>query len=212
MSRSRSPRTRTASTDVVVHSFINFCSNRFGNIQLLADKQVKPEKGPKHGSWELDEDDDLIIEWHFRGNAPQVQRHRYAQIPSTQAWQLMERDGDSVDNITFLLPVVVFQETTHAPLDFIHHAQSAPWRCGKFKPMALREDGSVKFDGVSPHGSWHREDNGDLVVLWHFNGDEAKIRNHRYHKLPYTDAWRLIYREGYSIQDVTLLMPITPVT
>ena len=122
MSRSRSPRTRTASTDVVVHSFINFCSNRFGNIELFADKQVKAEKGPKHGSWKLGEDDDLIIEWHFRGDASQVRHHRYAQIPSTQAWQLMERDHDMVENITFLLPVA--QSTTHAPPDFLHFANS----------------------------------------------------------------------------------------
>ena len=199
MSRSRSPRTRTASTDVVVHSFINFSSNRFGNIKLLADKQVKAEKGPKHGSWKLGEDDDLIIEWHFRGSASQIQRHRYAQIPSTKAWQLMERDGDSVENITFLLPVVVFRETTHAPLDFIHHAQSAPWCCGKFKPMALREDGSVKFDGVSPHGSWHHGDNGALVAKWQCYGEEDYIQTHCYHKLPQTDVWRLAFRGAHSV-------------
>ena len=149
----------------------------------------------------------MIIDWHFRSNASQVRRHRYAQIPSTQALQLMERDHDLVDTITFLLPVV--QGTTHAPLDFIHHAHSAQRGCHYFKPMALREDGSVKFDEGSPHGSWHREDNGDLAVTWHFNGDEDKAKNHRYHKLPYTDAWRLIYRDGCSIQDVTLLLPIS---
>ena len=74
-------------------------------IELLADKQVKSEEGPNRGSWKLGEDDDLIIEWHFRGDASQVRHHRYAQIPSTQAWQLMERDHDMVENITFLLPV-----------------------------------------------------------------------------------------------------------
>ena len=176
-------------------------------IELLADKQVKGEEGPKHGSWKLGEDDDLIIELHFRGDASQVRHHRYAQLASTEAWQLVERDHDMVENITFLFPVA--RSTTHAPLDFLHFADSAPRCWEKLKLLALRDDGSVKINAGSPHGSWHRGDNGDLVVNWHFKAEEDKIKNHRYHKLPYTDAWRLIYRNGYSIHDVTLLLPIS---
>ena len=128
------------------------------------------------GPWKFGEGGDLIIDWH-----------RYAQIPSTQACQLMERDHDLVDNITFLLPVA--QVTTHAPHNVIHHAHSAQRGCHYFKPMALREDGSVKFDEGSPHGSWRREDKGDLVINCHFNGDEDKTEDHRYHKDPNARAW-----------------------
>jgi hypothetical protein len=44
---------------------------------------VQAEKGSKHGSWDLGEDDHLSIQ----GDGPLVRRHRYAQIPSTKAWQ-----------------------------------------------------------------------------------------------------------------------------
>ena len=90
----------------------------------------------------------------------------------------------------------------------MHHAHCARNDRHYFKPMALGEDGSVKFNKGSPHGSWQREDNGDLVVDWHFSGDADKTKKHRYHKIPYTDAWRLIYRNGCSMQDVTLLLPL----
>jgi hypothetical protein len=203
-----------------VHSFINFNSKGFRMIKLLADEQVKSEEGPRHGSWELGEDCDLFIEWHFRGIASQVRHHRYAQLASTEAWQLVERDHDMVENITFLFPVA--QSTTQAPPDFLHFASSPPCRWGesnegiaacKLAPrgqsIVLREDGSVKFNVGSPHGSWHRGDNGDLVVNWRVKGEEEKTKNHRYRKLPFTDAWHLIYRGGYSVDDVTLLLPIS---
>ena len=179
---------------------------RCEKLELLGDKQVQAEKGSKHGSWDLGEDDELTIVWHFQGDGPLVRRHRYARIPSTEAWQLLELEDDPVDTIAFLFPPA--RDTTHAPLNFIHHARCAPWHGGKFKTMALREDGSVKFNDVSPHGSWQRGFNEDLVVNWHFNADADNLKNHRYHKLPFTDAWRLVHREGCSIHDDTLLIPM----
>ena len=53
----------------------------------------------------------------------------------------------------------------------------------------------------------HRESNGAFVVDWQIVADEDEIKKHRYHKLPYTDVWCLIYRDGCSFQDVTLLLP-----
>ena len=147
---------------------------------------------------------DLIVWWHWCGFAPQVRRHRYAKVASTRAWQLVERDHEMVNNITFLLPVA--QEPTHVPLDFRHH----DYRGGRqyWEVLALRADKFVQVDDGFLHGSWYREDHGDLVVNWHYNGEEDKIKNHRYHKVPYTDAWRLLYRDGASTWDGAILLPM----
>ena len=42
-------------------------SLRCEKLELLGDKQVQAEKGSKHGSWDLGEDDHLSIVWHFQG-------------------------------------------------------------------------------------------------------------------------------------------------
>ena len=227
MARSRSPRISSASRDVAVsHSFINcaFASScrecrsppylRFGKIELLADLKVQAETGPRHGSWRFGENDDLIVCWHFQGRDRKILRHRYALIDNTGAWQLVEV-GDFMHAaqipLTFLFPVA--QGTTHAPspLNFIHHARIAPKHGGNFKTMALQEDGLVQFEEVTPHGSWHHGDNGELVVNWQCEGDEAYIMNHRYQKLPQTDVWRLAFRGSHSVLNDTLLIPRSPV-
>ena len=224
MARSRSPRTPSASTDVIAYSFMNCAFTpsqcacrcpfiRSGKIELLqANKQVQAEKGSRHGSWKFGEDDDLIVCWHFRGRFHQIKRHRYARIPSTDSWQLVEV-GDftqaSQIPLTFLFPVA--QGTTDSPLNFIHHARLAPQHDGKFRPMALLEAGTVQFKEDEPHGSWYKGCNGDLVVHWECNGEADNIKKHRYHKLPQTNVWRLSFLEAYSVQDDTLLIPSTPV-
>ena len=225
MARSRSPRMPSASTDVVALTFMNcaFISSqckcrcpsiRSGKLELLADHQVQAEESSAHGSWNYGVDEDLHVCWHYRGIVPKILRHRYARIPDTSAWQLVEV-GDLTHAaqfpLTFLFPIT--QGTTHAPspLNFIHHAQVASWHGGKFKTMALQENGLVQFEEVTPHGSWYHGDNGDLVVSWQCEGVVDYIKTHRYHKLPQTDVWRLAFKGAYSVQDDTLLIPSTPV-
>ena len=204
-SRSRSPHTRTAEAHSVVRSFINFTSHSFLKIDLLPDKQVKTETGPIHGFWEDGEDDEeLIVWWHWRGNWREVRRHRYAKVASTRAWQLVERCHAIVRNGAFLLPIA--QEPTHVPLDFRLH----DYRGGSqyWKVLALRADKLVQVDDGLLHGSWDQEEHGDLVVNWHHKSEEDKIKSHRYRKVPYTDAWRLLYRDGRSICHGTILLPM----
>ena len=207
VSRSRSPRIRTARADRVVHSFLHFNSDGFVMVALLADRKVKAEQGPKHGSWERGEDGEYIIEWHHGGIPSEVRRHRYAKNRCTQAWQLMEREGDRnlVDNVTFLFPVA--QGETPEPVDFLQHKHQSG--LSDFKLMELQEDKLVIFHEGLPHGSWRRQKYGDLVINYLSNEDEAQIKNHRYHKTPYTHVWRLLSCNGFFVQGVTLLLPIS---
>ena len=207
VSRSRSPRIRTARADHAVHSFLNFNSEGFVMVALLADRKVKAEQGPKHGSWERGEDGEYIIEWHHGGIPSEVRRHRYATIRCTQAWQLMEREGDRnlVDNVTFLFSVA--QRATPEPVDFLQHEHQSGF--SHLKLMELQEDGFVIFHEGSPHGSWRRENYGDLAINYLSNEYEVQTKNYRYHKIPYTHVWRLLYCDGLSVQDVTLLLPIS---
>ena len=181
-------------------------------VALLADRKVQAEQGPKHGSWNRGEDDEYIIEWHHGGIPSEVRRHRYATIRCTQAWQLMEREGDRnlVDNVTFLFPVA--QGETPEPVGFLQHKHQSG--LSDFKLMELQEDKLVIFHEGSPHGSWRREEYGDLVVKYLSNEDEVQMnifptKNHRYHKIPYTHVWRLLSCDGLFVQDVTLLLPIS---
>ena len=92
-------------------------------------------------------------------------------------------------------------------MDFLQHKHQSG--LSDIKLMELQEDKLVIFHEGSPHGSWRREKYGDLVINYLSNEDEAQIKNHRYHKIPYTHVWRLLSCDGFFVQDVTLLLPIS---
>ena len=173
-------------------------------IELLENKHVKVDNSTQHGFWEFGERDELLIRWYYRGNVSEPRRDSYAPIPSTKALQLIALPGSAVE-YEFLLPVA--RERTLVTLDFMYHCCHAKkW---DFHFIALQEGGVVSFSEGRLNGRWHLEDSGALVINFQFNadGNADNIKEYRFHKLPHTDAWRLLYLGGASIQDVTLLLP-----
>jgi hypothetical protein len=54
------------------------------------------------------------------------------------------------------------------------------------------------------HGEWKFAENGDLLVKWHFQGEVAKVKEHRYRKIERTECW-----EGVNVDKgwYTMLLP-----
>ena len=73
--------------------------------------------------------------------------------------------------------------------------------------MSMRESGDVVYNNGAPHGSWRHDDNdGAIVATWNHTGRNEANVDHRFYKVPHTNAWRLFYRDGRSIQDATLML------
>ena len=202
-SRSRSPHMRTQELNEPEYVFINFTTHRFQRIELLKNKKVQAARGGPHGSWELRADGGFTIDWHFRGFEHQTREHKYVPIAHTRAFELFEVDEIRSSDVTFLLPVE--PGIKRDSYDFIYHGQSGQQA---FKSMSMRESGDVVYNNGAPHGSWRHDDNdGAIVATWNHTGRNEANVDHRFYKVPHTNAWRLFYRDGRSIQDATLMLP-----
>jgi hypothetical protein len=60
--------------------------------------------------------------------------------------------------------------------------------------LRLHVDGTCST-GQAPsinHGSWRYTENNDLHVRWHYLGNQASAKDHRYRKIEKTECWEMV--------------------
>ena len=108
------------------------------------------------------------------------------------------------------------EEVTISPPSFTFKCYEPDWGIEHFKSLQVQllAPDQVKTSRSSPHGSWHIDtsnENADgdrLHMVWHWAGDERKLCNQVFRRIPNTHCWQRIRADyGSGKGSYTFLMP-----
>ena len=63
-------------------------------IELLANGKVRFENRNAHGRWQMQDDFDLCIEFHYKADLTKMKEHHFKCIPHTDDYFLETRDAE----------------------------------------------------------------------------------------------------------------------
>jgi hypothetical protein len=170
-----------------------------------------------HGYW-VAAHSSIVVHFHFKGQVAKIQEHVFVKVELTDAYQL---DTSWSENLAWMLPhtrqqadkrpLVDAADDVEEEASSAEHAHqlwqglpvsatykyvtTATCSLARATIYLLRDTRGLfqQKNGIStrPHGSWLAAPDGSLILVFHYDGEDRKIKSHEFRKLTRTSAYEL---------------------
>ena len=170
-----------------------------------------------HGFW-VALHSSIMVHFHFKGQFAKINEHVFVKLEQTDAYLL---DNSWSDNLAWMLPHTRQQEDkgprgdaaddVEEEASSVEHAHqlwqglpvsatykyvtTASCSLARATIYLLRDNRVVRQqkNGIStkPHGSWLVAPDGSLILVFHYEGEYRKIKEHEFRKLTCTSEYEL---------------------